>query len=200
MPGAAQLTTRIVGLDDELGRLRAINAQIDRACRRAIGQATRGATAKIKKGMAKETGAAGKAVKNRVTARVMRDNGLVWIGLDPFLPTHLAGNVAQTSTGVTAGNRSFVGAFHAAIFTPEKKVWIRLHSRHYDADLYPYKPNHSGDIDDSLRSRFPVVLGRVKVDTAAVRDMINHEADQARELLADLVAQELGYAIGKDSP
>jgi hypothetical protein len=199
---SGRLTVELHGLDAELGRFRGMNAEIDRVVRSGISQATRSAATAIRKGVAQELGATEGAIKkkNRITYRIKRDHGLVWIGLEPLLPTHLGGNVTQTSSGVTAGNRSFVGAFHKAIYTQDKKVWIRLRSRHYDADLYPYKGRRdSGSIDSALRHRFPVVLGRVKVDIAAIRDLINHEADRCGELMADIVAQELGIAIGSKS-
>lgn len=192
----ARLLVDTSGDDAALAQLRGINVAIDRTVNSAMGKATRSATAAVKKGYARELGATAGAVnkKKRINSRIMRASGLIWIGLDPLLPTHLGGNVSQTATGVTAGNHSFVGAFHKAIYTQDKKVWIRLHSRHYDADLYPYKGR--GSSGGGHGKRFPVVLGRVKVDTDAIRNMINHEADQAGELLADLVAQELGIAIG----
>jgi hypothetical protein len=196
---SGRLTVELHGLDAELGRFRGMNAEIDRVVRSGISQATRSAATAIRKGVAQELGATEGAIKkkNRITYRIKPGQGLVWIGMEPLLPTHLGGNVTQTASGVTAGNRSFVGAFHKAIYTQDKKVWIRLRSRHYDADLYPYKGRNSGG---GMRSnRFPVVLGRVKVDIEAIRNLINYEADQAGERLADIVAQELGIAIGSKS-
>lgn len=194
---AARFVVSTPGLSAELGRFHAVNAEIDRVATRAVAQVTRAAGKAIKRGLATATGVNISALtkKKRVTARAQRAAGLVWIGLEPLLPTHLGGQVRQTATGVTAGNQSFVGAFHAAIFGSEKKVWIRLHSKHYDADLYPYRARRAGVIDADLRHRFPVVLGRVKVDTAAVRDMIADEERTARDQLADLVAQELGLSL-----
>lgn len=195
---ANRFTLTTLGGESALAQLRGVNNAIDVAVRGSVAKATRSAASRIRKGFAKELGATESAIKKkkRITARIMRANGLVWIGLQPLLPTHLGGTVSQSSTGVTVGNQSFVGAFHKAIYTQDKKVWIRLRSRHYDADLYPYKGRNTGSIDGKLNHRFPVVLGRVKVDIDAIRNMINHEADQAGELLAELVAQELGIAIG----
>ena len=196
-----RFTTSIQGGEAASAYLRGVNDAIDSAVRDSISKATRSATSRIRKGLAKSLGATEGAIKRkkRITSRIMRNHGLVWIGVQPLLPTHLGGKVTQSATGVSVGNHTFIGAFHKAIYTQDKKVWIRLRSRHYDADLYPYKGHDSGHLAGALSHRFPVVLGRVKVDTDAIRAMVDYEADQARELLADLVAQKLGAAIGTGS-
>ncbi len=197
MGRAGSFVVNVPGLPAELGKLRALGVELDRVASRAVARVTREAGATIRRRLADAVGAKESAIarKKRVTAKARREAGLIWIGLQPLLPTHLGGPVQQTETGVTVAGRTYIGAFHAAVYGPERKVWIRLRSRHYDADLYPYRPRAAGAIDAERRHRFPVVLGRVKVDTAAVRDMLEDETRTAQDRLSDLVAHELGVSL-----
>lgn len=189
------MTVRGEGIAETAATLRAMPEQIAKAQRRAIDRTVRHVASETRKGLAAVTGAKASAIKPRITGRMLRQEGLVWIGLNPLLPIHLADTVRQDSGGVTAGDRQYPGAFFESVYGGQKKVWIRLKSKHYDPETYPYKKRASGPIAPELRHRFPVVLARVPVDTDAVRALIGKEADNAGPYLQDLVESELRYVV-----
>lgn len=92
----------------------------------------------------------------------------IWIGTWPLSPFSVGApsvyGLPGKSGGVKAGSRTYPGAFMSEIYTVQKKVWIRLHSPHYSADLYPtrYRPGDRGL--GELRGRFPVVRAAVPID------------------------------------
>jgi hypothetical protein len=181
------------GLNDVIAYFRAEPQQIRLATARAIKRTATHTANEVRKGMAPAIGAKPAVIKKRVTARMLRAEGLVWIGLNPLMPIHLAGSVSQQPAGVKAGNRFYQGAFFKQVYKGGDKVWIRLRSKHYDADTYPYKSRSSSAIPNALRHRFPVVLAKVQVDTSDVATLIRGQATAAGPYLTDLVRRELDY-------
>lgn len=181
------------GLAEAIAHFRAEPEQIRLATSRAIKRTATHTASEIRKGMAPAIGAKPAAIKKRVTSRMLRAQGIVWIGLNPLMPIHLAGSASQQPAGVKAGNRFYQGAFFKQVYGGEKKVWIRLRSKHYDAETYPYKSKSSGALPGQLRHRFPVVLAKVKVDTGDINTLIRGKATAAGPYLTDLVIRELNY-------
>jgi hypothetical protein len=69
----------------------------------------------------------------------------------------------------------------AKIYTSRDHVWIRVHSPHYSADLYPtrYRPGDRGL--GELAGRFPVVRAAVPIDDT-IRSVVG---DMEKDFSAD---------------
>lgn len=192
------ITISAAGLDEVKAQFAAMPKQVRLAQRRAIERTGKHVASAVRKSMAAAEGVKPGAVKRRASSRMLRDEvGLVWVGLDPLLPIHLTGSVSQDAGGVAAGPRYYRGAFYRKVYGGQRKVWIRLKSRHFDAETYPYKQRASGSVPAHLRHRFPVVLARVKLDTDAVRQAVRMEADAAGPYLIALLERELAFRASR---
>lgn len=191
----ARIVVNTHGLESIADDFLAAPEQIDAAGKRALRKTVNWLTAHTRKGIAAELGADHRKLRTRVTGRTFVHAGEVNIGLDR-LPAHLVGEIGYYNTkGVNVGERYFPGAFAAQIYTAEEKVWIRLHSKRYDAELYPYKARKfAGSTPAELRHRFPVVLATVPMDTPGVRRVIDEHATLAGDRLRTVYARELNYA------
>jgi hypothetical protein len=183
------------GLDRAIARVDAMPAQIARAVRRATRKAAKQTEPFVRSGMAGTLETTQRAVKARVSSRMIRDAGVVWIGLNPLVPTHLWKTVSQNKAGVQAGPQFFRGAFLASIYSSDRKVWMRRASPHWDAERYPYKPTGRGFSGEVSRGRFPVVLGRVPLDIPEMHDVVRQAADRAGQILPRILGQELNYEV-----
>lgn len=196
------MTTLVIstaGLTDVIQRFNALPAQISNAKRRAISKTAKYVSTQAGREMAGSLGVAQKALKKRIASRLAGSKsdpqGLIWFGLNP-IDAQLAGAARQTKSGVSQKGRSWPGAFMASIYSGEQKIWIRLHSKHYDSELYPYgKGKGRGAIDAAMSGRFPVVKARIPIDTPATRAIIAAMADKAKFRLAEVMGQELNYEI-----
>jgi hypothetical protein len=186
-----------VGFEELSATLAAKPEKLRLAKKRAITRTAKHLATQAKKALATTEGIKPAAVKNRAASKMLADTGLVWVGLNPMMPVHLAGGIRQDASGVTAGSRTYRGAFFRRVYGSERKVWIRIKSRHYDPDLYFHKPHGAQSVDKKLRHRFPVALASVKLDTDAVRRAIGMEATAAGPYLLDLLARELAYRSGQ---
>lgn len=117
----------------------------------------------------------------------------MWVGTWAVEPFSM-GTPSQTASGVSAGKRSYPGAFIAKIYTGTDKVWIRLHSTHYSPELYPtkYRPGDRGLIDYS--NRFPVVKAAVPID-GTVEAVIDQEGASLAKEFEAILAEELSKEV-----
>lgn len=184
------------GLESVIGRFRAVPGQIAAAKKRALAKTVKSIGASAAKDMAASVGVAQKAIKRRIATRTTASTGLVWFGLKR-IDAQLAGKASQNKRGARAGRHDFPGAFVKAIYTAEQKIWIRLASRQYDPEIYPYKKRavSYGELPAGLSGRFPVVKATLAIDTPATRAVIAAQAKRAQALLAEKLGQELNYEV-----
>lgn len=117
----------------------------------------------------------------------------IWIGTWSVSPFSI-GAPSQNKFGVRVGRRSYRGAFLGQVYTGQNKVWIRLHSRHFDPELYPTR-KRSGDRGLSdLRGRFPVVRAAVPID-GVISSILALQGKELAAEFATIYEQELNYQV-----
>lgn len=193
MSRGESITVSVHGLEEVSANFLAMPAQIETAKQRALRRTVSWIGNRSRREIGQALDVAATGLRKRVTPRFFKHSAEVFFGLGP-LPAHLSGKASQTQAGVSVRGRQYPGAFVSSIYTAEEKVWIRLHSKHYDSDVYPYTPRKmNGAIGSGQRGRFPVVLARIPMDTPAVRGIIKDQADQALPRLKEVFAAELNY-------
>ncbi len=187
------------GLAEIEAQFLAAPEQMESARQRALRKTVSFIGAQARREIAQAIGAKPKGLQTRVVPRVFQQSAEIRFGLNP-IPADLLGTPSQDAGGASVPGFTFPGAFVARIYktaggAAQDRVWIRLHSKRFDADLYPYNPRKfKPTCPAELRHRFPVVLARVPLDTQAVRGIIAAQAEAAGLRLKVVLAQELNYA------
>lgn len=117
----------------------------------------------------------------------------VWIGTWA-VSLFSAGQPKQNKVGVSVGRLRYPGAFISRIYSANEQVWIRLHSKHYNPELYPtrHRPGDRGL--EELRGRFPVVRAAIKIDAIVAR-VLEREGEGFRQKFMQIFAHELNYQV-----
>lgn len=123
----------------------------------------------IKKKVSASTKISQKRLGVRVKMRRYDDDGSVqlWVGADP-VPLDSIGTVRENTRSAMAGRITRRGAFLAHIAGGGLRAFIREASGHYQADQYGdvvYGIGYKKSAYGSLRSRFPVRLAVVRIDS-----------------------------------
>ncbi len=154
-------------LDQFAAAMGATEAQIKKARSAALRELRGTIETGLKRKIAKEERIPQRALGDRLFfSKVGQNDGTmkVWVGTWKISPFSIA-SPRQREKGVSVGKRQYPGAFIAAIYSSQEKVWIRLRSPHYSPELYPVKQNSSGSFDEpELRGRFPVVRAAIPID------------------------------------
>jgi hypothetical protein len=175
-------------IDQIISMTKATAEQIEKARLSAMRKLGKRIETIVKRKAAKELRIPQKSIENRFFAESLKpgDETLkIWVGtwdLSPFaLGAPSVYGLPGKSGGVKAGNRTYPGAFMAKIYTSRDHVWIRVHSPHYSADLYPtrYRPGDRGL--GELAGRFPVVRAAVPIDDT-IRSVVG---DMEKDFSAD---------------
>lgn len=176
-------------IDQIISTTRATAEQIEQARLSTMRKLGKRIETVVKRRAAKDLRIPQKSIENRFFTESLKpgDETLkVWVGtwdLSPFaLGSPSVYGLPGKSGGVKAGAyRNYPGAFLAKIYTTQQKVWIRLHSPHYRADLYPtrYRPGDRGA--GELAGRFPVVRAAVPIDDT-IRSVVS---DMEKDFSAD---------------
>jgi hypothetical protein len=200
MLGGAIDPRSVEALAAEIG---AVGNQIEAARLSALRKMRKRIITKVKRSLAERLQISQKAVADRFFSRYVApgaDELEVWIGtwaLSPFslgLPQRYG--VPGKTGGVKVSRRTYRGAFMAKVFSsPREKVWVRLHSAHYRAELYPGKYYNPGiRSQHATTGRFPLVKATIPVNDDVIRTL-----DQlGDEIAADfevLLRQELNYQV-----
>lgn len=189
-------------IDKMIGMAHATAEQIEKARMSTMRKMGKRIETMVKRHAAKELRIPQKSIENRFFSESLKpgDEELkVWIGtwnVSPFaIGAPSVYGIPGKSGGVRVGKyRNYPGAFMAKIYTARAQVWIRLHSPHYSADLYPtrYRPGDRGL--GELRGRFPVVRAAVPIDDTIRSVLVAHEKDLAADF-GKIFAGELNYFV-----
>ena len=165
------------------------NPQIVVARRRAMNKVMNFANGLVKKSLAAQTGLPQKAFKGRVIVSVDDDGseGLVWIGAYRVSPYGISPKVLQTKRGILAGRTSFPGAFKPFLDKPDKRVFIRKASKHFDAERYTKKAFGQG-------KGYPVVAVAEDIELAADQ-AIDLSSKEIEDRFETVFQQELNFAM-----
>lgn len=172
-------------------------AAMHAAQRRAINKTLRWLRTHVARAVSQEEKIAVRAVRERIRlkpAKGSASKGEMWFGINP-LPARLLGQPRQTATGVSVRGRNYRGAFYKQVHGDTPDIWIRRSSKHFNADDYPDMGSGSGNLDDSLKGRFPLVKAKTNLDSA--RRHFQHWVTEADARLLELLRQEVNYELHK---
>lgn len=196
MADMLQLDLDMTAIEEMIDLVGATDSQLNRARARALRKIKTTVETRVKREAAKKLNIPQRAIDDRFFSDNIApgdDEMTLWIGtwaVDPFS----IGSPVQSAIGVKVGRRSYPGAFLAKIYSSKEKVWIRLHSKHYSADLYPtrYRPGDQGLAP--LRGRFPVVRAAVPID-GIIGDILDKEGGFFANQFAAIFERELNYEV-----
>ncbi len=140
-----------------------------------------------------------KAISDRFFLSRIRpddDTARLYIGTWNVDPRSL-GTPAQTALEVQVGRRFYRGAFLAAIYSGQEKVWIRRKSKYYSAALYPVRKRISprtGGMPAELRNRFPVIRAAVPID-AVLAKVVRRDEGEISSRFRKVLLQEINYEV-----
>lgn len=198
------------GLNRLVAELGGTEAQIRKALASTAEKVQTWLSARLARALAGEMDMNVGAIKGRIKkSAVLRTGKIVtaniWIGVKP-IEAQRAGRPRQLQAGAKARRRFFEGAFVAAIYTSEEKIWVRLGSRHYDPETYPtarkhrpgdrfapYKKKDNSHLRDS--GRFPVVMARIPIAEEMAAVLPRYQQPTARRF-EEVFEHELKYAVG----
>ncbi len=192
----------ILDIEQEMDKLQrefhALPEQVDAAVASSLRKTGTWLKNRIKRDVAKKHRIPQKSIADRFYVSKVPYGGdqvRVWVGtwaIDPFS----IGTPVQTATGVNVRRgHNYRGAFLAKIYSGREKVWIRLRSKHYSAELYPttHRAGNRGALTDpSLKHRFPVVRAAIPIDDDVERIAELYESEIDAEFIKKF-RQELNY-------
>jgi len=187
------------GLTEQLALYRAIypkKATVAQA--RAIRDTLRWVRTRVKRDAAAELAVRQKDIASRVLTSSVTNastQGHLWAGLWNLSPYKLGQPSYNPMVGVEVGNRQYMGAFLARIYSGQENIWIRKRSDFYDPALYVHGGRGAGSTPRHLRHRFPVVKGTVRIDEAMAK-VFERDEPEIKEYFAKRMAAQLNYAFG----
>ena len=171
------------------------------AQRRAINKTLRWLRTHIARAVSQKERIAVTAVRQRLLAYPMsgKGQGKLWFGINPIEASRI-GRPRQTRTGVSVAGRRYQGAFFKRVYGSRADIWIRTHSKHFDAANYPNsevgKGGRTGWISESENdSRYPLAKAKVSLDD--VRPHFDEWVKRADQRLLEVLRQELNYELQK---
>lgn len=171
------------------------------AQRRAINKTLRWLRKEIAGAVGRQERIAVSAVRQRLRAYPTKGSGAgkLWFGINPIEASRI-GRPRQTRTGVSVAGRRYQGAFFKRVYGSRADIWIRTHSKHFDAADYPHsevgKGGRTGWISESENdSRYPLAKAKVSLD--AVRPHFDEWVKRADKRLLEVLRQELNYELQK---
>lgn len=194
---------KIAGLDEKdfsrmIGDLGITEKRASAAYRRAVDKTMTWLARLARKDISGAMGIPVKALRHRLmqyrtTRSLMRAK--VWFGLKTLDATR-AGKGRQLKSGVRVKSKYFFpGAFRAAVFNSDEKIWVRRSSKHYDPNVYPAergKPDSSGFVSKS-GGRFPLIKARIDLEEA--EDIFTQWVARAEARLSQAIHEELAKEL-----
>lgn len=190
-------------LDNIINRLAGTEKQVFLARSSALRKTGAWLATQVKRGIAKELDITQKSIQHRIHFNKINPDGdslKMWIGtsaVNPFAvgnPTIMGS--AKKPTGIRVRSHSYPGAFIARIYSQEKKIWIRLHSSHYNPELYPTGSSGASGMGSfsGSKGRFPVVQASILIDET-VKGILESLEDDLGKKYEEVFARELNYQI-----